>query len=616
MKKTSLIALMILTVSTAFSPLQAWYPEYTVLATDFPVRGDFLKPLSLTSTASQGMGPYFKYLYANQPDFRFLDPTSSLTGKRQIFYIDLGSERLWSRNESGSVISMPYYDDFAYGRDYGFWSPYRDLSHEQAPEPALRLFYLNRLGEDPGALTVGGSYSLAYDETEFYQPYDYNYFRSFDAMGGAYEDAAVYDDYRLREAGDDESISTEHQVNLFLSKALSSRLTLGARLGLLRADVDGTYRDFQFEDRSQWVDIYEYYMDDDLQRIQSQKMNDFNLGLAYTTAQDHRFAINAGLTDGSLERSFVEFDTTRYHSIYLNPDENSSTLDSNIYRSTSYYTSDKNWLYDGAGRYIRALVELPRTENLTLRFGGLAEWRSADLTESESMLRRSDYYNQYYSDYYGRWQRYSSRSMSTVERQGTGTFTSSVYQLSGGVDWELQQGLTLYGGLYLEHSDRLQDSREPFVGAKSAENTLQGYDAGYETLSSSQTDQKIFIWEQHRWSTTLAAPLAIEYRVMPALSIQLGLTKIFQRSRVEEGYDVIIEEYTHREIQDGVTIIDESESDYVDGYQYPVIKDFDNRFDFNAGVNLHAGDRLRISVALTDAYDNELAIKVGGSISW
>ncbi|MCF7827269.1 MAG: hypothetical protein K9N29_11545 [Candidatus Marinimicrobia bacterium] len=616
-KMTTLINAMLF-LTLLVPQLQAWYPDYSVLATEFPVRNDFLRPLQLHSAALQGMGEYFNYIYKVQPDFRFIDPTYPLgQGQQHIFYLDLGAEKVWNDQAGSSSVSPVYYDiNSAYTSDYAFWSPYRELSHEQIPEPSFRIFYLSRLGESPGALTLGGSYSLSYDETQFYQPYSFDYFRSYDAMGAAYENSAAYDDYRLRESGEDESISTEHQVNFFLSKAISSRLTLGARLGLVQADVDGNYGNYQFYDQSEWADDYESYSDSDVKRLQSQDMSDINLGLAYTTTQHQRFALNGGIISGRLERSFNNSDTSRYYSITLNPDDNISTTDSNIYRSTSYYVDDKKWQYDGNGYYVRLLAELPENENLMFRFGGSAEWRSADLTESENMLRRSNYFNQYYAEWDNVWRRYSSRSMVDLEREGSGSYSSELYQISGGVEWQLQPELNFYGGLYLEHYDRLQEAREPFAGTKHALTSTNGYNYDYEELEALQNDLKTFVWEQHQWRTTLAAPLGLEYQILPAIGLQLGLTKVFQRSRITEGYDVIVEEYHYTEIEDGVTTRDDLDTDYVDGYVYPEIKDFDDRFDFNAGLNIRSGDKLRVSVVLTNAFRDEYAVKIGGSISW
>jgi len=372
-----------------------------------------------------GLGEYFQYLYKAQPDFRFFDPTYPLGNSKHFFYMDLGAERLWGTGAEQPGSSPIYYDQgSAYIQDYAFWSPYRELSHEQIPEPALRLFYLTRLGKSEGALNLGGSYSLAYDETQFYQPFTFNNFRNFDVLGAEYDDSQAYEDYRLKEAGDDESVSTEQQLNLFLSKSISPRLSIGARLGVVRAQVDGNYRDFQSEDHSEWADEYEYYLDDDYKRNQSQNTSDINLGISYTTPQHKRIAINAGIVTGNLDRSYNELDTNRYYSISLNPDDNISTADSNIYRSASFLRSEKDWGYTGKSYYLRLLAELPQEENLILRFAGSAEWRQADLSESESMLGGSDYFNQYFAAYEGTWHRYLSQSTVEVERSGSGEFNS------------------------------------------------------------------------------------------------------------------------------------------------------------------------------------------------
>ncbi len=617
MNKPTKSLLLIFLLTLPASHILAWYPEYTVMATEFPVRDDFLRPLSLHSTASQGMGEYFQYLYPSQPDFRFFDPTYPLGTSRHLFYMDFGAESIAGIGEATPGTFPVYYElGTSYIQDYAFWSPYREFSHEKIPEPVLRLFYLTRLGESEAALTLGGSYALSYDETQFYQPYSFNYFRSFDAMGAAYDESQAYSDYTLKEAGDDESVSTEHQLNLFLSKAISQRLIIGARLGLGRTKVDGNYRDYQFEDHSEWADEYEYYRDNDLNRIQSQNTNDINLGMSYQTPQKKRIAINGGFITGNLDRTFNQLDTNRYYSTTLNPDNNISTSDTNIYRSTSLFNSEKEWGYSGNTYYLRIFAELPQTEQLLFRMAGSAELRRAELDESESMLARSDYFNQYWADWEGLIRHYSSQSNVAVERSGTGNYTSELFQISAGVDWQLQPGLQFYGGLFVEHSDRVQDAREPFLGSKYARTELEGYSYPYNTEEVWQDDVKTFSWKQHQWRSTLAAPLGIEYQILPAIGIQVGLTKVFQRLRMTEGYDVIVEEYTFREIEDGVVTRDELETDYVDGYQYPVIKDFSDRFDFNAGLNIRSGDKFRISVVLTNAFREEYAVKVGGSISW
>ena len=615
-KKTNTLILLLLLLSLSVPQLNAWYPEYSVLATEFPVRNDFLRPLQMHSAALMGMGEYFQYLYQTQPDFRFIDPTYPLGDRQQFFYMDLGSEQLWEGEDNVSP-SQPYFDTrSSFVQDYAFWSPYREFSHEQIPEPSLRLFYLRRLGTSPGALTLGGSYALSYDETQFYQPYSFNYFNAYDAMGARNEDVAAYDDYRLRESGQDESISHEHQLNFFLSKAISQKLVLGVRLGMVRAQVDGNYGDYQMSDVSEYADEYESFWNDDLKRLQTTEMNDINLGLAYTTAQQKRFAINGGVISGSLDRSFDEIDTSRYYSMTLNPDGNSATSDSNIYRNTSLFRDDKEWLYEGNGYYLRFLLELPGENGLTFRYGGGAEWRSADLSESETMLRRSNYQYQYWYEWDQTWQNYRSRSMAKVDREGTGSYQSGFFQLSGGADWQIQPNLRFYGGLYMEHYDRTQDAREPFTGEKYSFNASSGYNYPYAEQESMQNDAKTFSWEQHQWRTTLAAPLGVEYQVIPALGIQLGLTKVFERMRMMESYDVIVDEYHYIQIEDGVTVRELLDSEYVDGYQYPDIRDFRDRFDFNAGLNIRAGDQLRVSVILSNAFQDEYAIKVGGSISW
>ena len=232
------------------------------------------------------------------------------------------------------------------------------------------------------------------------------------------------------------------------------------------------------------------------------------------------------------------------------------------------------------------------------------------------MLRRSDYYNQYWSSYDDLWRHYDSRSNAEVTRTGTGSYESGFIQLSAGVDWNLESNLKFYGGFYVEHYDRIQDANEPFSGEKYSYNSYVNYNYDYGEYEATQNDVKTFVWQQHQWRTILAAPLGVEYQVIPAMGIQLGLTKVYQRLRMNESYDVVVDEYHLLVKEDGEITRDETDVEYVDGYEYPVIKEFSDRFDFNAGLNFRSGDRLKISVVLTNAFRDEYAIKVGGAISW
>jgi len=598
------------------SQLYGWYPTYTVLATDFKVRSDLLRPLEMYSASIYGLGEAFQYIDPGQTGLSFLNPAASLkTEVKRMLYAELGPKVLFTAGDKESRFDLaePGYAMDSYVGDY-YWNPYRELSHEDIPAPIFSLFYLTRLGEMKNAPQLGLAFSYSYDETQFYEPYDYWGWWDRNAMGGALEDAGdevAYDDYRLRQYGKDVSTSYGYRLNAFFSKPFSDRLSAGIRIGLVNEDVDGSYRDFDSYDQSEYQNEYENYYNREVTRLQTYSLTDIQLGGIYTRPGDRRYHLSIGMTNGILDREIGESDTSFYHSTWIY----TSGSDTNRYTRSANFIDDRNWEYDGGGYYLKFMAEMPGKEGVHIRYAGRLEIQNADLTESESSLRRSDYVSSYYyesEDLYREWDSYSRMD---YERSGTGTYQRSYYDISAGADWQFMSHIHILGGMYASYSSVHQDASEPFEGSKYTEEHQSGHEWRPEDYEGSEYDRKRYSWDRSAYRTHVAFPFGVKLDYENKIELRLGMTRYFERLFTTEEYDVIVYEHHVEEIEDGVTTAS-ADSNYVDGYVFPDIAEFDNRFEFNGGLRFNASAHSHLDLVFTSAFRKDYAFILSGSFSW
>ncbi len=606
--KTAIITTLLL------SSIYGWYPDYTVLATDFKLRNDFLLPTQMNSINLVGLGDHFKNIYSHPLDNAFLNPAYLNFGPKNYLYFDLAGEEF----NSYDIMEYPGYAyDEVVSSDYSsnspdYWSPYREVENDITREPIFRAVYLGRpFCKLP--LGIGFTAEYFYDQEKFYQPYWYwGGLKGGNATDIAYEEGMQdpYQDYRLVEAGANDETTDGYRVSGLLSYPLLEQLTVGARYTIHVEDVDGAYRNLDDNDIG-WQDEYKVYSDTERNRTQRFRQNDISAGAIWNYDEKSQFGINIGRVSGDINREYIISDTSFYHSVY-----NRAALDSNYYTNWSNLENDKDWKYNGNSFYGTVHGDVEIDNGMLLRFSIFKESANADLDENEMLRRANVYDSSWWSDYDSTRRTSYDNSEVTMRRYGDGDFIRNNLRITAGIDWKMSPMLRFIGGLSFDNLNIEQNATEPLTGTKHSLRELDGYEwINYNSLEITQEDIKEFAWKQNRKVTTLAMPIGAVISPSKYFEFQIGLTKVMQRINIDESYDVIVYKDKRTEVRDGVTtIVDENE--YVDGHELPSIKDFINEFEFNFGATIKKDDKFGVTAVLTESLFDPRSLKIGAFISW
>ncbi|MCF7805217.1 MAG: hypothetical protein K9N46_13215 [Candidatus Marinimicrobia bacterium] len=597
MKKTLCIFLCLLSIKVF-----AWYPDYSVMATDFRLPGDFLQPMQMTSTRQLAFGPFFRYLYQEPLDQAFQNAAFLSRLENQYIYMDVAgnhtSDPRKQFNPYENYDVMPYY-----------WSPFREVSEPGSREPLLRLAFFGKPQGESSPVSLGATFEYYYDQQKFYQPYWYRYgWFAEDAVGIRYSTAESdpYNDYRQVESGDNATIQRGVGINGFAAYAINSGLSLGLRYGLLIKDSDGNYLDMDRHDENNWADEYLSYSRQKENRVQNRMTHDIAVGVIGKPEPDRTIGINVGFMTGDVTREYSSADSSRYYSYrYIGPD-------SVNYRESFSHgksASDKEWAYDGFTLYSSIHGTREINPETTLRYAIYGEHRYADLDESESTWGRSyrDYY--YWDDYNNAPYQYTNESWSELERTGTGSFRYKRYTGSVGAEWRIETYLRFFGGIYGDFRKDKKRATEPFVGEKfSAYDRTGTSNPGYHSIR--EKDDKKFRWSREETYLTFAVPTGAIVEIGNSVEFQVGLTKLIRTIEANEGYDLIVFHDEEIRTTNGETTT-QSDRSYVEGHDFPRTNKFIEEYQMNAGITLKYKDALRITGALRESILEPKEFKIG-----
>lgn len=592
----------------------AWYPEYSVMASDFVLGRGFLAPTSYHSMSVYALGDGFRDLYDSPLDNIGINPAAGLEmDSKHFFHLDLAGQDFFgdgAQIDGGGI--MPYYDTY-YSNP---WSYYRQNEEKLDYEPAFRLVYLGYPLAAFKNTRLGFSVDWMYELSEFYQPYDVWGFGYRDAFGAEYatNDADPYENYRVRQAGDDENTNEGYNMTFFLAHPLTSKTDVGIRFTSSTESVDGSLANYSFSDENNYSDIYEYFSESNTIREQSFASTDLMLGVNTKLDGNAEFGVSLGMLSGDLERVFDEQDSSNYYSMDYDRYPEITLDDSTYYSSSSDHQSGKDWNYDGQTLYGGLQYRTENSNGINYRFSLYAEQRKADLTESESLYQSNNYRSRYFNYYDSTVSEYYSTTWATVERTGTGVFEQSLLRGSAGIDWTVSPKFRFLGGIYLNKRDRLQTANEPFTGEKYSywDRSDNYYNPGIDIHR--QEDEQEFRWERNENELTVGLPVGIVLDFGKFFQFNTGLTKIFRRTEITETYDVVV---FRRLVEQGDgTVTRTEETNFVDGYNFPKIKTFDNTLIFNTGLSFVFAENFAATVVLSKAFADEYALKIGGQISW
>jgi len=594
------------------SLLYGWYPDYTILATDFQIRQDYLAPTKIRSVGLMGLGNHFLNIYNHPLDNVFLNPAYLSYGPDNYIYLDLASEEFEPRFNNVPGIGydgIDIYSPYPY-----YWSPYTTTETVQGKEPLFRAVYLGKIPTLP--LRFGITAEYFYNEEDFYRPYWYRSEWYTEAAGGAeYSDELIdpYTDYRLVETGTNTETNTGYRLNSFLAIPLFNWLSLGVGTTLHLENSDGTYRDMDRKDDNNYADEYLRYSNSYKNRKQNFDQAEVRAGLIWSPKETVRFGVSAGFTPGSLSRTYVVTDTSNYFSLY-----NVNQPDSSIYRSFRRSDNIKKWDYDGNSVWASVHADITIRDGFLLRFSVHTEDSKADLDESEDFFGHSYYHRTFLYTANDTSYRYISESDSwaTMDRIGRGDFLRKHQQITAGVDWSISPSLRFVGGLSFDYLNQKQEATEPFEGEKFSQRLYNGYSwTSFYDKTTTQLDDKQFAWWYERTQTILAVPIGVFVDVGNNIEIQVGFTKLMKQIDVEEGYDLIVNHESSTTIVDGITITEE-DSAYVEGHEFPGDHHFSNKFNFNAGISIKHKDRFKLTAVITESIVEPRSLKIGAQILW
>ena len=605
---------IILAVTLIISNIYSWYPDYTVLATDFKLRNDFLLPTQLKSVNLIGLSRHFKNLYNEYLENTQINPAYLNFSSSNYFYFDFAGEEFKQNGGYDVPIHTYAQDASTTSSDYlpYYWSPYRDISDNEIGEPTLRAIYLGKpFCKLP--LGIGITAEYFYDQTKFYQPYWYGWgAEKANATDQTYAQGTQdpYQDYRIVEAGANEETTDGYRLGGLVSYPFN-KFVIGLNYTFHSEDVDGLYRNLDnYENEHSNSQYHNYY---DSRRNQKQEFiqNDIALGLIWQYDKKSLYGIKIGHVRGDINRTYAHYDTSSYRSRY-----NFYSPDSSAYRSWSNLENDKKWQYDGTSYYVTLHGDIKLQRELLLRFSLFHESAQADLDESEKLYRSSVYRNNWWNNNDSKRQKIYDNSWAKLVRSGTGEFSRNKISFTTGVDWNLSSTLRFIGGINLQNLEINHNADEPLTGEKHSIREVEGYKwFDYNTLRISQEDKKEFRWQQNKNISTFAILAGVIVSPLKYFDFRIGITKIFQRQNIEESYDVVVHKDKNTTVSDGkIQIVDKSE--YVDGHHLPDIKKFIDDFEFNFGATIKKDEKFSVTAVLTESLYDPRSLKIGAHVSW
>lgn len=584
----------------------AWYPDYSVMATDFVIPGDYLQPARITSIRQLALGPHFQYLYLEPIDEVFRNSASLREISNQYFYLDVAGNQKNSSKHYGIApdisyrMAMPYY-----------WSPYREFTEPKPREPLFRMAYLGKVLGKTSPLSLGITLEYFYDQQRFYQPiwYWYGYNTREDALGNTLRESPdPYDDYRQAEAGDNVLINRGLSANGLVAYSVSPGISVGFKYGVFVRNADGNYLNLDRHDDYDWADEYLDYSKDAQIQKQDQFTHDFSGGLLRLFDDGSNFGVNVGFIFGNLTRDYTSTDSTHYY-YYRSMGPESYQYSRSFDHGRS--RDDKNWDYEGKTIYATLHGKRIINEDVIVRATVFGEKLHANLNESETMWRHSYYQYYYWSEYDNSAYRYENYSSTDLNRSGTGSYKFTHLTGSVGTEWRLTSTIRFIGGLYVDYRTDHKTANEPFLGEKHSEYERSLYNPGFNSIT--QIDDKRFHWYRNESYTTFAVPTGLIIEVGNAVEFQFGLAKVLQAIETNEGYDLVV--YHDKEVRviDNSTTV-QSDSSYVEGHSFPGTNNFVEEYQMNAGITLKYKENFRISAALRESIVDPREFKIGAEL--
>jgi hypothetical protein len=467
------------------------------------------------------------------PSYLYGDTAHSSYG-----YIDFRSSRD-IRDRRDIYFPYPVFD--AVGRDGGVGDvrsilpyPYFYVRTRRELEPVVSAAYLFR--STHGALrnlSLGVTYQLVAQDDRYYPiPQDiYRTVLGADYMGtraaGA-EDIPIVD----RFSGTDNIHQEGHFASFFAGYELTPQFQIGAKLGRVSFDRDGSYGSQNIWDNYYWSNNTSLWRNSEA-RNQSYRHWELIGGASYAVDENTNIGLSAGRVWGTADQVLTRDDSSYWSYGTIN----SMSENWGLYSSSGF--QDQSWNHDGGttllGANLRSRISPTQLFQLHYQYSR----QSIDIALSGLIDDTS----------FGRsrwgWDTtiYNSSSYSAVfdQRAGSGTTEGNFHRALASLQWNIGTRTTLMFGFQYENRSVETNTSESVLARRHSRYASTGtypYDYFDSTAESKQLE-----WAFRTRLSRFTIPIFLSYRASDVVELLFGLNRSASTWRVD---DVTLARFAYR----------------------------------------------------------------------
>lgn len=447
-------------------------------------------------------------------------------------------------------------------------------------EPVVSAAYLLRPAEGVFShMSLGVTYQLVSQDEKYYPiPQDiYKSVLGADYMGvrsAAAENIPIVD----KLSGTDNIHQEGHFVSLFAGYEIDPALQVGAKLGRVSFDRDGSYGS---------QNVWEYYYStagtslwrNKEARSQSYGHWELTGGVNYTFAQKHSIGLSGGHLWGVADQLLTRDDS----SYYAYGPIGSVTENWSVYSSSG--VQRQTWNHDGKASLLGVDLRAEVSSVQLLQFHYQYARQNTDIRLDGTIVDTSYGMSRYRWDTTG--YKYASDYGLFDRRTGTGTAVGTLHRAIGSLQWSVNSNVKL--SLGLQYESRIVETNTGEVvlaGRHSRQSSTGGYPYDY---FDSTAESKILEWAFRTKLTRFTIPVFFTIRKSEKVELIFGLNRSAS-SRSVDDVTLAIFNYRARLNQNGTA----RKENFGERYTQPRERVSDVRTTLLAGLTVAPSDAFNI----------------------
>ncbi|TLY33719.1 MAG: hypothetical protein E6K56_00195 [Ignavibacteria bacterium] len=427
-------------------------------------------------------------------------------------------------------VSMAFYP---YPRFY--------VNTRRALEPVFSAAYLLRPAE--GAfknLSLGLTYQLVSQDEKYYPiPQDiYNPVLGADYLGtrsAAAENVPIVDKY----SGADDMHQEGHFVSMFAGYEIGPNLQIGAKIGRVSFDREGSYGSqnlwdsyYAANNTSLWRDLEA--------RNQSYRHWELAGGVNYAIDREYNVGLSGGHLWGDADQAVTHSDSSYWSSGRIG----STTTGWNLYSRSG--TQTQLWNHAGKVSFVAAHLKARVQDNQMVQFHYQYTRENTAITLGGLILDTS--YGMANYQWNGMANDYASESGLIDRRNGTGTRVGNFHQATGSLQWQMNPKVKLSLGLQYEGQSVETNTSETVWAIRHSRSSSTGsYPSNY---FDSTAESKTLEWTFPTKLTRFTVPILFTIRTSDAVELIFGLNRSASNWRVDDVTLALFDYRAHTSTQD------------------------------------------------------------------